>query len=367
MSFTVSSDRAQESVISEQLATTLAEILTVTGGPLAVYLVGSFGRGEGSMRYVGGRWCAVNDYDLLVVDDDCHCWVEPLVKLGRSLAQRFSTDFVDIGCMQRKILADLPPTIQNYEFKYGARLLFGVEIRNELPDYRPDMVPTYEFVRLICNRAAGIIGAEHGGQVDMGERYCRYQFQKACIAIGDTVVYLGRRYHYLYRERANAFSQLRLVAQEIGLSSDEIKIVNDAYEAKCNGQEIIAFEVDSSVVKSMLRKTYCGLASSAAGFPINDFAQAERVFVRQYRCGMEGVNTIMQLFSRRARRVGKENARQNMLNQILFSQVFFCVNCSVRNWGCRLGYLKRFISVPGAMSLPSTTASAFVLWQRFCH
>ena len=48
----------------------------------AIYLVGSFGRGEGSVRFDGSRWRGTNDYDVLVIHSTNVVDLNPLKELG---------------------------------------------------------------------------------------------------------------------------------------------------------------------------------------------------------------------------------------------------------------------------------------------
>ena len=155
----------------------------------AIYLVGAFGRGEGSVRFDGKRWRAVNDYDLVVITADCEKLRSCFERLGSELARTLQIDFVDIGCISTNSLSTLQPTMQNYDLKFGSILLAGKELLNEIPDFEPGYLPPYELIRLLCNRSAGLLTAMLPENTK-SQYYCTNQFLKACIAVGDVAVHI---------------------------------------------------------------------------------------------------------------------------------------------------------------------------------
>jgi len=85
--FTIRPEPEIDQNVEEDLARIVETIRQKGIDYYAVYLIGSFGRGEGTVYFNGSRWLAINDYDLVVVVDDCAKARLVLHQLGQELAR----------------------------------------------------------------------------------------------------------------------------------------------------------------------------------------------------------------------------------------------------------------------------------------
>lgn len=233
--YTANADPAADVLVGQQLEIILAAIKSRVGPVRAVVLGGSFGRGEGGViTGVDGRLRPVNDYDLMVVDPrDLR---EPLRALGEELRVQLGIDFVDLGWIGND-LSRLPATILNYDLRHGSRVIAGdTAVLDTVPIRASGVIPPAEFVRLLLNRAAGVLSGlqvSAAGEVIAppgGADYLTNQIVKLLIAIGDWHLHRWRGYACSYRRRANRFHDL---ATGAGLRASLIAAVGRAYAFKC--------------------------------------------------------------------------------------------------------------------------------------
>lgn len=328
----------------------------------SIYLVGSFGRGEGSVRFDGSRWKGINDYDLVVICPDDLKITLSFKDMGNQLARLLGIDFVDIGCLRRASLRALPATIENYDLKYASLLLAGEDVRREIPDFQPEDISPYDFVRLLCNRAAGLLTTwlpEHS----RSSGYCANQYVKACIAVGDIAVYLDRGYHHSYQERLKAFRSL-IESKRIpfSLSSEGIDCVLKAYEEKLAASCSAPLSIKQDLMQQIVGQAFCAVAEHCTAKHLETILAAESALNNYYRTGRLSRKRV--LFWNRH---NDTSCSGEMKNLILFSQpVFYCHSQSpgFRN---RFEYFRRFWVIPGALQQEWSSISAVMLWEEYCH
>jgi hypothetical protein len=331
----------------------------------SIYLIGAFGRGEGTVKFDGQRWRAVNDYDLLVIAQNCEK-IGPFLKtLSNKLAQSLEVDFVDLGCVQRSSLPYLECTIQNYDFKYASKLIAGEDVLNEVPQFRPEAIAPYEIVRLICNRAAGLLSAylpENAGS----PHYYANQCMKACIAVGDAAVYLDRGYHHLYETRLEMFCSL--AANEglpFSLPPKGIDSVIEAYERKLEGLHSAAFSIDEVLMKSIIGEVYCAITRHCTNKATYNVAQAERELLKHFK-NKKSCKNIMNKSIEILRSKNISNIFE-IKNRILFAQPFFYCDSSLSKMHLVKETFRRFWMIPHVFRYISNPYAPVMLWSRFHH
>ena len=122
---------------------------------------------------------------------------------------------MDIGYLPKSVLSSLTPTLETTDLKYASTFLDGRDLLGEIPNFDSRDISPYEFARLICNRTAGLLSARLPRHTD-SVQYRTNQYVKACIAVGDVAVYLGRGYNPSYRKRMDTFKS---IAQEGQINS----------------------------------------------------------------------------------------------------------------------------------------------------
>jgi hypothetical protein len=204
--YTPQADPRVDDAIERQLRRAVEAIRETHPATEAVFLLGGFGRAEGSAIVKEGNARALNDYDLLVISGD-ETGRRPLRELSKTLADAFGIDYVDIGLWSPAVLDRLPPTIFNYDLRHGAQVLFGhAELLDRIPRFTSKQLPPWEGVQLLLNRMAGLLSGfalrgEPSSLEPVGLQYFRNQVVKALLACGDALIVQEGAYRHRYAER----------------------------------------------------------------------------------------------------------------------------------------------------------------------
>lgn len=155
---------------------------------LTIIITGSMGRGEASIISHNNTFKILNDVDIYLVCDQVE--QEHLHNISVEIKSNLEVDFADIGFISIKDLETLPCTMQNYDLKYGSRVVYGDKyILKSIPDYTLKMMNKKYFSQLFINRIAGILSCEIE---EKNNQYRETQLIKFFISLGD---------NYLFREK----------------------------------------------------------------------------------------------------------------------------------------------------------------------
>jgi hypothetical protein len=173
---------------------------------IALFLVGGFGRGEGGVIFMDGRFKPSNDYDFeLITSNPLKDGM--LEELGKSLASELGISWVHIESHTDSSLSRMKFTMYNYDLKYGSHFISGDKnILDSIPDMNPSEMPWREAENLLFTRLWGFIGAFKIDMLkrDLSEEEKRFlsgQLSKSLLAIQDTYLILNRLYHHSYKQR----------------------------------------------------------------------------------------------------------------------------------------------------------------------
>lgn len=167
------SDRYKQ--FESRLRVAIARI-EATKGIYALWLVGSFGRGEGLLDE-GGR--PFNDIDFYYLGTH-----QPLQALKSMLEEVFEAK-VDISCDPVAKLRHLPLTQFFFDLITSGRQLYGPQI--SFPNYTAKEIPPFEGRRLLCNRLMLLTLPEHAIQLPNTH-------SKVFLALFDAWLLLTRQY-----------------------------------------------------------------------------------------------------------------------------------------------------------------------------
>ncbi len=363
--FTTRTDDRLEKDIGEDMRSILAAVDREGVGYDAIYLVGSFGRGEGSTYFDGHRWRGLNDYDLLIISSEPGSDANRLKRLGQELANRLQMDFIDIGWLPRSALWQLSPTIENYDLKNASLRLAGRDVLEEIPRFDVRDIQPFEFARLICNRTAGVLSTRIPVRAK-SPRYCANQYVKACIAVGDVAVYLGKHYHPSYRERQQLFESLAKNDEiPFCLSDNAITLINSAYSIKLGNDDKGEFRIDDLLMRDMIDNAFLAIAARCLGEKVNSVRAAGEALVKHYRDQRTLIERLDDLVCVWLRR-DKGRARA-LRHKILFSLPTLYNERSSTAFHRWVSFVARFGTAPGALSKRGDLASVVWLWEEYCH
>jgi hypothetical protein len=364
--FTACNDVRVDRDIGEDIAVIVEAIKAEEPSFDAIYLVGSFGRSEGGAYYDGERWRALNDYDLLIVSAGPVANAAVLKKLGHKLAQTLRVDFVDIGWLSRAALRDLSPSIANYDLKNASLCLAGPDVLEDIPKFDVREIPAFEFAQLICNRVAGILATKLP-LCTRSPQYRANQYVKACVAVGDVAIYLGKQYHPSYRERQKMFVSLAKTHQiPFFLSDDAMALVISAYENKLSNGAKEGFDVDDRLMRDMIKSAFLAIAVRCVGQKVDSVEAAGEALLRQYcnrRSFIERVDDLICVW------IHRDKSRARVFRyRILFSLPAVYIECPPTPLGRWISYVSRYWPIPGAFRKGSADLTSIVwLWEEYCH
>ncbi len=170
---------------------------------IALALTGGFARGEGTV--IDGE--PVNDYDFVAIRSR-----PGGSALYRKIEERATRDIglhVDVHPIASARLRRVDAKIFWYDTRQSGRVVWGdTNVLQRIPDHRPVDLPPEEALRLLANRAAGLL--EVTGETGPKEngRKLHVQAAKALLAAQDARLVTSGHYHWSYRERARRYRLL---------------------------------------------------------------------------------------------------------------------------------------------------------------
>lgn len=175
----------------------------------SLVLTGGFARGEGAMLDGAPQ----NDYDLVAVRGGGRPR-EPYDAMRQRLEERLGLH-IDLAPVPAWRLRFAAPSIFWYETAVRGRVLWGEDVLQRLPERMPqDLEPT-EGLRLLVNRAAGLLFATAQGAPDK-----RIQASKALLAALDARLLAVGAFEPSQTERWHRFLELRVDGEGVGLEDD---------------------------------------------------------------------------------------------------------------------------------------------------
>ncbi len=198
-----------EAEVEEYIRKILNEILSILlekTKPLAVFVYGSLGRGEGTAIHVSGKIIMYSDFEigyvsnrlsdrkiLRTVNQDIE------TRIGHDITISFFTPRrIRLGANTNfAIRADFEPTIEAYEISNSAYFLYGKDFRNieSYPD--TNRIPLWESLRCLFNRMAEFLIANNSQNTNAQIK----TINKVKIACGDAILMLDGHYHFSYAQR----------------------------------------------------------------------------------------------------------------------------------------------------------------------
>ncbi len=213
-------------MVEERLSAGLAGIaadvaaLRPSQRPLAVYLGGGYGRGDGGVAVKeDGRHGLYNDLDLFVFGKNgLHCREvnRALQRLHLKWSEILEVDVEFSAAKTEKRLSGILPTLMFQELLQGHQQIYGErDLLGGLPRMQPWDLPPVEGFRLFLNRGAGVLFAAKrilspDGMDSEQRDYAVRNLHKAVLGCGDALLLTQRRYCWKSNDRLNELSTLDL-------------------------------------------------------------------------------------------------------------------------------------------------------------
>lgn len=184
---------------------------------VAIILAGGFGKGEGSIKFVGERILPLRDYDIMVVvkktpnnETVGRLYQQIYKNTGtKSRLSRFSDFVVDLLITTKNGIRNFPD-IYTYEIKVASQLLYGEDVRKDIPWEIKD-IPLSSGWRFLFEKITGLIGHFPqqyftDGHIDQHKHELLiYECYKTYMEIATSLTLLMGCYTPSFSARADAF------------------------------------------------------------------------------------------------------------------------------------------------------------------
>ncbi len=219
-------------MIEKKLNAVTVQIRRNIPGLYSIILIGGYGRGEGAVMLTDEGPQMVNDFDLYVITQK-QIADENLEDIALECSRRIGAGgiahpeefeglytfekyfHVDIRCLVRKRLHQLPPTIRYFEMKRTASVLWGENSLEFFPYLQPTEIPKPEALRIIMNRMMLLLMAFHPKFVKAPktvtkdeDAVLKYYIAKSYLTMAESLLLYAGEYQPSYIGRAERLNQI---------------------------------------------------------------------------------------------------------------------------------------------------------------
>lgn len=191
-------------------------------GVKSIMLYGGFGRGEGSGRFIDGKFFPANDYDVYVITEE-RIEDEYIEEVAREVAAKWDKKgitlevfdknqtlgdnfYYDFKCLTVDQLKTLFPMLRYYELKNSSTIVWGEDLRYLIPDYKIEEIPGAEGARVLLNRMTHMVEyMSLDGKHD--PEMLKYFVAKAYIDACTALLILSKKYVPTYFGRMQVFKE----------------------------------------------------------------------------------------------------------------------------------------------------------------
>lgn len=210
--YTQYGDRAINEAIGRQVLELTRLILAQAKDAQSLFLLGGYGRGEGSVLMSHENVTALGDYDFLLISRFPHRRFR--VEGIEDLRRKFSVQYhVGVDNVWLPLLRFLGKRIYWYEAKFGSKLLFGDgRVLDSIPILAGNQLDIREGFSLLFNRLVGLEMVFDPNLVKSTptqeqKRHLVFQSIKAILACGESLLLLYGKYHFSYKRRCEEFEE----------------------------------------------------------------------------------------------------------------------------------------------------------------
>ncbi len=309
--------------------------------PLAIFVYGSVGRGEGTLYFQKGRIAMASDFEIGIVPNT---WSDPrrVRNLSREVEKSIGHEVTLSLFSAKRIrlamssnLSFLPPsvpTIESYEISESAFFLYGKDIRTKRSFSDPKSIPVWEGLRLLFNRMAEFVISFRNGEEEKQTK----TFNKLRIACGDALLVAIHEYHYLYRERLNTLQKYweKIQVHTQSLNRDHLEFIRKGYAwkllpqesgMKVRGSDYLTLREIAAVVLNRLTNLDMDIVFSEFNEFSEKYLKSPKLRSSYYK-GFQGHPLIQNLMALLQRRISLNLYLSNIRKpQSLIHQIYACI------------------------------------------
>jgi hypothetical protein len=189
---------------------------------LALVLVGSFGRGEGSIIvHDNGRIEVLNDYDFFIIHKKSADLLSRklLAEWEFECASMTGIQWVDFSTIPEYYLPRVPISQLNFDLRWGGQVVAGrKDILDEIPKFNHEDIRLRDALDLLNTRFWCFIGTKPAIILNEAESltqkdyfFTLQQLCKAMVACGESYLILDCQYTVKYSKKALLLSNLKTI------------------------------------------------------------------------------------------------------------------------------------------------------------
>jgi len=262
--YVVNSSKLLREKINKDMLLLVSKILSQFESVKSIFLVGGFGRDEGSVLNYEDKFQPINDYDLVVIGNR---WIKGSNKdfFRKELAELCKIRQIDIVLIHPNKLSSLRYTMFNYDLKYASKLIYGSNnFLHKIPSWNVKNMPLKEAIAPLFLFLSSILQAYPASNNlnDEGIFWSFQQLTKSILGWSSAMLIFEGLYHPSYVHRKKIFHE------KFSHENDLCRLVEIATNFKinpqiniCNQKELSDFWLEASsthlkVLKILLTRYY---------------------------------------------------------------------------------------------------------------
>ena len=242
--FTLNINDETEKHILKDISNIKKVLLLSIKNILGIYLVGGFGRGEGSVIVLKKKIHVINDYDLVVIFKDNISSEEKNI-VNRKLKDKITIRQIDITYYNYKVLSKLKNTIYNYDFKNHAKIIYQEkDYISLIPEFNKKFKMFEAYLPLEVYMSALILSLPpkiNFNNLNKSKKFwITHQISKSIIGWSLTDMIANNLYEPLYSNRYEVLKKIYLKRNQ----KNKIELVKFALDFKLSTNYEIDLELD---------------------------------------------------------------------------------------------------------------------------
>jgi len=209
-------------VVKKHMEIIINEIKREIPDIISILAIGGLGRGEGSFLIKKRKLLPLNDYDIYLitsrkVDFKILEKISKRATLRISKKSKFSFSessslmefYVDLRNMTINELKKVEPMIKYYEIRESAKIIYGKDVRKEMPKFSIEDIPLEEGFRFLMNRMSLLIECFDTDNLESPKtkKTIWYYMGKNYLTCAEALLLLNRKFVCSYKKRAEIFKE----------------------------------------------------------------------------------------------------------------------------------------------------------------
>jgi len=209
-------------IVQKHMDIIVDEVKNELSDVVSILVIGGLGRGEGSFLFRKGKVVPLNDYDIYIITQKPVNF-NILKKISKKSSKRISANsqfsfsessslmefYVDFRNMTFKELKKIEPLIKYFEIRESAKIIFGRNIKKDMPNFSLLDIPLEEGFRFLMNRMSLLVESFDIFNLNSFDvrKTILYYIGKNYLSCAEALLLLNRKFVASYERRAKIFEE----------------------------------------------------------------------------------------------------------------------------------------------------------------